>query len=557
MVSISGATAIDYTHAHMERAAPKRRDLPLLLLAWLGLAAVLTFFALRNLEAPGLNYDEAVYGHLTKDFLLGHAAGQRMPGSRVVSLLGHPFPLFVQDYLGALKCWMLLPGFALFGTSMAVMRLTMLAWTLAGLLFFMLGTRRLLGLRAGVAGGFLLGLDPAFYFISVCEWGSVVPSFVCRLAAFFFALRWWQDQKDRQERRARDLFLAGLACGLGFFNKIDFLLILGGCGAALAAVCGPGLWRELRRRPAHLAWGAAGLLPGVGLMALSFLHIAGTMLRGGSSGAGGQALEKASTLRAMFDGSYFYRLMEHGGDFSRMFSAPVPVWSPFGLLFALAFALLAAVAVRGWRRHAPERVAAFLVLSTVLVLLATWLLPGAIRIHHWTLVYPLPHLVILTAAAWLAQRSRILAVLAVAVVFCCNLLVIEKTERLIADTGGRGLWSNALNAFAAAVRTRSDLTLVSYDWGFYEQLAFLTDGPRLVEPVWSMLGGDRSGVPAGPEVIYLVHPPESQVFPFGSELLERAARMDPRKAAVRKYTDRQGRPAFYAVRFFGEPGRIE
>jgi hypothetical protein len=544
----------------MERAAPKRRDLPLLLLAWLGLAAVLTFFALRNLETPGLNYDEAVYGHLAKDFLLGHAGGQRMPGSLVVSLFGHPFPLFVQDYLGALKCWMLLPGFALFGPSMAVMRLTMLAWALSGLLFFMLGTRRLLGLGAAIAGGFLLGLDPAFYFISVCEWGSVVPSFVCRLAAFFFALRWWQDQKDRQERRARDLFLAGLACGLGFFNKIDFLLILGGCGAALSAACGPKLWRELRRRPAHLAWGAAGLLPGVGLMAMSFLHIAGTMLRGGSSGGSDQALEKASTLQAMLDGSYFYRLMEHGGDFGRMYSTPAPFRTPFGLVFALAFALLAAVAVRGWRRHAPERVAAFLLLSTLLVLLATWLLPGAVRIHHWTLVYPLPHLVILTAAAWLGRRawrgSRILAGVAVAAVLCGNLLAIEKTERLIADTGGRGLWSNALNAFAATVRTRSDLTLVSYDWGFYEQLAFLTDGPALVEPVWSMLGGDRSGVPAGPKVIFLVHPPESQVFPFGSELLDRAARM-PQQAAVRKYTDRQGRPAFYAVRFFGESGRIE
>jgi hypothetical protein len=538
----------------MERVAPKRRDLPLLLLAWLGLAAVLTFFALRNLEAPGLNYDEAVYGHLAKDFLLGHAAGQRMPGSRVVSLLGHPFPLFVQDYLGALKCWMLLPGFALFGPSMAVMRFTMLAWALAGLLFFMLGTRRLLGLPAAIAGGFLLGLDPAFYFISVCEWGSVVPSFVCRLAAFFFALRWWQ------ERRARDLFLACLVCGLGFFNKIDFLLILGGCGAALAAVCGPKLWRELRSRPAHLAWGAAGLLPGVGLMSMSFLHIAGAMLRASPSGGGSQALEKASTLRAMLDGSYFYRLMEHGGDFSRMYSTPAPFRTPLGLVFALAFVLLAAVAARGWRRRAPERVAAFLLLSTVLVLLATWLLPGAVRIHHWTLVYPLPHLVILTAVAWLGRRgwrgSRILAVLAVAAVLCSNLLAIGKTERLIADTGGRGLWSSSLNAFAAAVRTRSDLTLVSYDWGFYEQLAFLTDGPTLAEPVWSMLGGDRSGVPAGPEVIYLVHPPESQVFPFGSELLERAARM-PQQAAVRKYTDRQGRPAFYAVRFFGESGRIE
>lgn len=527
------------------------RDFPLLWLAWLALSGVLTILALRNLSAPGLYYDEAVFGHFAKDFLTVRTGDQTMPASQVVSLFGRPFPLFVQGYLGALKCWMLLPALAAFGCSVAVTRLTMLAWTLAGLLIFMLWTRRLLGSRAAVVGGFLLGLDPSFYFISVCDWGSVVPSFVCRFAGFFFALRWWQ------ERRARDLFFAGLALGLGFFNKIDFVLILAGCGAALLAVYRVDLWEAARQKPSHAAWGAAGLLVGAGPMAMNFLII-GHGLFGGSFGSHpGDAIEKAGTLRAMFDGSYFFRLMDHGGHFDRMFGAPSAVWGPFGLVFALAFVLLGIVVLCGGRRHVPERLPAFLLIGTALVLLGTWLLPGAVRLHHWTLVYPLPHVVVLAAAVRLWRRKagprgiRALAVLAVAAVLCGHLLAIQKTQSLIAGTGGRGLWSNAFDAFASEVRTRKDLTIVSYDWGFHEQLAFLTDGPKLLEPIWAELPAGRFVIPTSPNVIHLIHPPEDQVFPLSGELLRRIAATDPKKVSVRACSDRTGRTAFYAIRFLG------
>jgi Dolichyl-phosphate-mannose-protein mannosyltransferase len=534
-------------------ARDRRRGPRVLLLAWLALSAVLALLALRNLSVPGLYYDEAVFGHLSRDFLAGRARGPRIPASEVVTLLGRPFPLFVQGYLGALKCWMLLPGIAVLGPSVAALRLTMLAWTLAGLLLFLLWARRLLGLPAAVLGGLLLGLDPSFYFISVCEWGSVVPSFLCRFAAFGLALRWWEG------RRARHLFLAGLAGGLGIFNKIDFAVILAGCGAALAISLGRKLWEALREHPEHAAWGLAGLLSGAGPMVLRLPEIAGATLGGGQSGEPGEALEKARTLQTMLDGSYFYRLMEHGGDFRGMFSTPSPVWSPFGLVFALAFLLLAVFALRSWRHGTPDRTVAFLLLATALILAGTALLPGAVRLHHWTLVYPFPHLMIAAAVMRLWRMSdalpgaprglRPLAALAVLAALGGHLLAIGRTERLLAQTGGRGLWSDALDRFAAEVRNRRDLTIVSYDWGFHEPLAFLTDGPRLEEPTWSILAGRRFAVPSGANVLHLVHPPEYQVFPSNADLLRLAVRTDPAKVSVKAYTDRQGRPAFYALRF--------
>jgi dolichyl-phosphate-mannose-protein mannosyltransferase len=573
-------------------AAPRgaQRERLLLVLSWVALAAVLTWLASRDLDAPGGYYDEALYGHLAKDFLAGRAGHPHLPGSRPVELLGRPFPLFVQGYLGALKCWMLLPGIAGLGASVAAMRLTMLAWTLAGLLLCLLWARRLLGLPAAVLATFLLALDPSFYFVSVCDWGAVVPSYVCRFAVLYFTLRWWQGG------RARDLFLAGLAAGLGFFNKIDFAVALAGYGGAALLAGGGQAWRgRLRRavpasdtdradhadvfgpadhassakvaqglRPAHLAWGVAGLLLGAAPMVWTLPEIA-RGLAGGRLGTGpGQAAEKLHIFLTMLDGTYFYRLMEQGGQFGRMYSTPALFRSPFGLLAAAAFAFLAVEAARRWR-HAPDRPAIFLLLSTALILLGTAFLPGAVRIHHWTLVYPLPHLLLAAAAtrAWrrpaaaiaagaaIRALPRIAATAAVATALGGHLLALQATQRLIAETGGRGLWSNALDAFAEEVRNRRDLTLVSWDWGFHESLAFLTDGPRLLDPTWSILTGRRFPVPAGRNVIHLVHPPEYQVLASNAELLALASAAGPAGAEVREYDDRQGRPAFYTVRFLG------
>jgi len=542
-----------------------RRGPFLLLLAWAALAALLTWLAVGNLEAPGVYFDEALCAHFAKDFLTGGSGHPDLPG-RTIDLFGRPFPLYILGYLGALKSWMLLPGFAAFGVSPAVMRLTMLAWTLVGLLLLLLAARRLLGLPAAVLAGLLLALDPSFYFISLCDWGPVVPSYLCRFAGLYFVLRWWDG------RRGRDLFLAGLALGLGFFNKIDFAVILAGCGLALAIAGGPWLWRELRRRPAvgsHLSWGVAGFLLGAAPMLWSLPNVVRGLLVGWAAAKPGEAAEKLHTLAATLDGSYFYRLIDQGGAFARMYDTAAPFRSPFGFLAALALAYLAAAAWRSQRQGTPDRVAAFLVLSTALVLLGTWLLPGAVRIHHWTLVYPLPHLALGAAAARLWQRPggretagqaaprglRALAAVALAAALGGHLLALHATRRLIAETGGRGLWSNALDRFAAEVRTRRDLTLVSYDWGFYENLALLTDGPKLVDPTWSVLAGEKFAVPTGANVIHLVHPPEYQVFPFNAELLRLARAAGPARVSIRAYPDRQGRPAFYAIHFLDPPPR--
>ena len=161
--------------------------------AWLALSCLLTWFAVHNLSSPGLYYDEAVFAGMAKDFVSGTVHGQHMPGTQTVRLFGRPFPLCVQWYLGAVKTWTIVPGFFIFGPSIKVLRLTALFWCLVGLLFFMLWTRRLMGLRASLIAALMLGTDPSFFLISIMDWGSVVPSFMCRFCGSYLFVLWWRE----------------------------------------------------------------------------------------------------------------------------------------------------------------------------------------------------------------------------------------------------------------------------------------------------------------------------------------------------------------------------
>ncbi len=92
--------------------------------------------------------------------------------------------------------------------------------------------------------------------------------------------------------------------------------------------------------------------------------------------------------------------------------------------------------------------------------------------------------------------------------------------------------------------------IVSLDWGFNEQLAFLTDGPKLYEPVWAL--GHR--IPAGtplvknPSSLYLVHPHEYAVAPESAPYSYFAENGND-DAEIQPYFDRQGQVAFYTIRF--------
>jgi hypothetical protein len=529
-----------------------KREFAILLGGWLVLAAFLFAIGRENFSVPGLFYDEAVYAGLTRDFLAGNAPGHHMPGVATTPLLGGPLPVFVQSYLGALKCWLLIPAFKIFGPTLAVLRASNLFFCAAALFIFMLWTWRLLGLAAALLAGLLLAADPAFFFPGVLDWGSLLPSLLCRFTGFFLVLLAWRRQPVCWA------VFAGLALGLGFFNKIDFAVLL--AGTAAAALCAYGRWLKplAGERRILMFLAALGFTLGGGLMFLRLPLIVSSTLAGGNSAQPGELAEKLHAQLAMYDGSYFYRLMDVGGRFDKMYQSPSPVWTPFGILVLVAAVILLAAVFFSAKENPGRRTKVFLLLSAVFVTLGVLILPGAVRIHHSTLVYPFPHLIIAAAVVVLWNHpwknfplQRVMrGLLAAGLLF---LVVVEfhailRTQQIIRETGGRGWWSNALVKFSDEIKSRSDLVVCSMDWGFNEQLEFLTDGPRLEEPFWAMVRGGQAELPHDTNRLYLVHPPEFSLSPLGPQFLAYVSRADT-NAVVRPWRDGQGKVVFYSIGF--------
>src|SRR5204862_7737800 len=130
---------------------------------------------------------------------------------------------------------LLIPAFQVFGSTFAVLRSTNLYCQVIALLLLMLGACRWLGVGTAIIAGALLAFDPSYFFVSTLDWGVAVPSFVCRCACLYFAIRW------NQMCKLRDAFLVGLFAGLGFFNKADFAVFLIGVTLAVA-FC---YWRQI------------------------------------------------------------------------------------------------------------------------------------------------------------------------------------------------------------------------------------------------------------------------------------------------------------------------
>jgi Dolichyl-phosphate-mannose-protein mannosyltransferase len=508
---------------------------------WLLLAAITILFAKQNLSTPGLYYDEAVFAGLAKDFVIGNVHGQHMPDHETITLAGRPFPLFVQTYLGALKSWMLIPAFKIFGSTFAVLRTCNLSWQLVALLLLMLGARRWFGPTSAVIAGALLAFDPTYFFVSILDWGVAVPSFVCRCACFYFAIRWSQMQK------LRDAFLVGLFAGLGFFNKADFVVFLVAIAVA-ALIC---YWRKIfpmvREQSGSIALACLGFAIGAGPMLVRIPRMLALTVSGPHPNAPGEFGVKLKTLLSMYDGTHFYRLMNVGGVFERMYDGATGPRSAIGIALVVALITFAFVFDKN---SAKTRQIVFLTIAAGLITLGVFLLPDAVRIHHSVLVYPLPQLMIAGVAGIFrnsARLQRTIVAISVAIVCLSGLRSIAATEKFIRDSGGRGRWSESLNQFCREIRDRSDLTIVSLDWGFNEQLMFLTSGPQLSEPFWEF-NQTLPQLPPDPNYIYLAHPAEYSVLKYDIAYLDQL-RKSGQSVEITPHLDRQNEVAFYTIRF--------
>jgi hypothetical protein len=522
---------------------------------------------LRDLEVPGLFYDEVIQAEPAVQFLLERGRPSEIPGATSTRFLGRWLPVMTQPYMGALKSHALIPVFALFDATPASLRITTLAWSLVGLVLAVLWARRLLGLPTALLAAAFAAFDPSFLFVGRHDWGSVALGLICRAGGLYLAWSGWT-------RPARwRLFAAGLLFGLGIYNKIDFAVFMAAAGLALLLVAPRAIVDGLRSRLAGLVTALLGLALGAAPM----IRAAGETLTAtrlvfrGQGGSATNWAEKFNALETVLDGSYFHRLMLAGGDFDDMFETTYAdaVSGPFLAIFLASAVFLGARLLMGRLRGAGDPARGFVLVTTLLTLIGILLTPAAERIHHVMNVYPFPQLVVAIALIdlWRMRSrdgaphiaTRVAAALLAGALLAASLVVTLRTLETIRETGGKGRWSDAVASFAAELETRPHPVVVSLDWGFDGPLRFTARQLDLVEPIWK-LRRPRQGVGSWsfdgtPQHVYLLHTEEYAVFDYGASLLDAIHRLPPASAAIRWHRDRSGDPAFLSVRF-GQAHRL-
>jgi hypothetical protein len=470
-----------------------------------------------------------------------------------------------QPYMGALKSQLLIPVFAVFGASTETLRLTTLIWGWLGLGLAMLWTRQIAGLGAAVWAGAFLASDPGFLLVSRHDWGAVTLGLIFRCGGLVLATWGWR------RRRAGLLLAAGIAFGLGLFNKIDFAIFLVAAGIALLAAAPKTLWHTLRHEPRRALPLAVGFAIGATPLLVGVARVwdATRILFQKQGGAATEWDVKFQVLVSMLDGSYFHRMMLTGGDFDRMAAVEGAAASPFLWIFAASAIFLAARAWLRPERSDAERAQVFVAVTAVASAAGFLLMPGAERIHHAMNAYPFAHLTVALAVVvvWrLVERPgagravlHATAAAAAAAVLAGNLLVCTRTLSTIRETGGKGRWSNALADFGRELEGESGVAVVSLDWGLYGPLRFSSRDLVLTEAIWKM---SRPRLRRGPwvyeggaQTVYLLYPPEYALFDFGASLLREIEALPPGSAQVRQHADAAGDLAFLSVRFAG-PHRL-
>jgi len=536
--------------------------------------------ACRQLELPGLHYDEAKEA--------GNNALQLLRGlpvqafrSATVRFLGLDLPLMVQDYIGALNVYLSIPFLALLGVEVPALRLMPVIVASITLVLLYALAREAFDRRAAAVAVLMLAVSPTYVFWS--RQGIFVTNLTgaVAVASVLAALRWSRDHQPAH------LYITAFLWGLGIYAKLLFVWVIGGTVTLWLAWRIAGLLQASKARrltspltePQSFPAQVSAMLPRVRDLPVAVtcfvapltpllvfnLRTSGTLTSVldnvdssyyGVSNAdfGANVLQRLGQVLALLRGDHLWYL---GGRFAN----PAAPWIAVGLVVAL---LMAAV-VYGRKRSGfvGAAVAAFapLVFCMILVVQSSFTLSD-LFITHYASLLPFVFLAIGAIASRLAKSGGPPALVPVMIALvwwgAADLRVTIQYHRALAATGGHAAHSDASYDLADHLDAGGYQAPLALDWGIEAPVYFLTSGR--VRPV-EVFGYEQLDVPEAafdeklraalqdPSSAYLFHVPDETVFGGRRERFDELvaeAGLVPSIEAV--FHERSGRMLFVLTR---------
>lgn len=446
-------------------------------------AAVLLYLlgaALLVRGGPGLQYDEALFQHGAVHMLacsggpppFVHDAGSWVP------FAGRYWPLMVLPYAGAVKHYVLLAPFAVFGTEPAAARMT--AALLGALGIWGIG-RLLREQVSGSAAAFTsmtLAVHPSYLVQTVFDNGAIA-SWMAALGLLAVALNEWLRERSR-----RAAFWLGLTLGLGVWVRLNFVWFLAAAAAAGLLLFGKRAW-ELARQGAPLISGVLlGATPALLYQVLShgaawqFVRAAQsseswTVLLWRRLGLLVETLISDREYRVLWQGPYSVRA------YRALMSGPpnLPGWQVWFCVIVLSAAMILA-----WRHKEAlwlrASVLTFLLFAAIMLVT-----PLGIAQHHLVALVPIAAVAVVLAL----QTVPVRAACAVGLLYLGTALYWDLAAiQGIHKTGGVGMWSDAIFTVHKFLESRyPGREIQILDWGLQNNLYVLSQGRILSRETFS------------------------------------------------------------------------
>jgi hypothetical protein len=487
-------------------------------------------------QNPGLQYDEAL-------LVLGSV--HLLTSSRELTLPHDPntwacvmdrcFPLMTVRYVGAIKEYICLPLFALFGASPWLLRLVSTALGAFGIW----GIGRLAAAHIGggiaAATAFIIAMHPAYVDLTVFDNGTV-SIWMAAMGGLCLTLSRYLHRRD-----ARCAMLLGIAAGMGVWARANFVWLLAAALGAAAIV----LRRRLLVPFAHWRTGFAGGLIG-GFPFLLYQVIS----RGGTFEAIGMFTTEESVATTLLKRAVLFsetlitdrehRAMWGGGS--------APVWQSW----VFATVTLAACVICLWKRGVWGRAVA-----STFALLGALLFSSRLLVSEHHLIALIPLAALITAIGF--ARLRMFAIPVAALYIGCAVYWQVAAVRGLARTGGVGQWSDAIFSVTSHLEQhhRAAETKI-LDWGLQNSIFVLSEGSVRSREIFADSTAERSGLgrPWIEEVraggVFLLNAPGNRHMPGASTAFLQALAQAGPNLKRRSFMQRNGAP--YAEIIVVEPG---
>ena len=505
------------------------------------LAAVVLYFlfaALLGLPGPGMNNDEAVFFDGA-----AHMANSSQEPSFAhdpwswVTIAGRRWQLMVLPYAGALRSYLALIPFTLFGSNYYTARIvTMLVGAFALWGFSVLVRTQVDAATAGITS-LILAVHPAYLTQTIYDQGGVAewmaPFGILSIALARYCKR----------PAAGRAFWVGVAIGFGGWSRANIAWLVGSAALAGVIVLRKRMWVGWR----YLTWMAAGAITGGAPLLWYEIRSRGATFHFMGATNNPQPFLQLVAHRLALLGQTFLSDSEHRG----MWDGPaLPLWQT--ILFSAVVVVSLFYCLAGRWKPGEERGPFCRVAGLTFIFLLTCMLTSQLNISDHHLIALIPIAAVLTAIAasdsWRRWPRLRLAAVAIALLYLgialqWNLMAARK----IRSTGGVRLWSNSIDSISTYLqRAHPGAVIKVTDWGFQHSL-FVISNSRIVsnELFWGATV-ERSGSgklwrdEISPEDIYVIHSTGLIQFPEAAEGFARGLAASARPFRITKFQEKGG-----------------